>query len=107
MHPKHETNDRRYETALMVYKIAEPEIARWLQTRETPELNFKNILDGDVYTYRCGEVKPGGYKVNEKAVDSCKGGQFGVNELERRSFESMLRDTGFSVNYAWIKRPTQ
>ena len=107
LHPKHETNDRRYETVLMVYKIAEPEIARWLQTRETPELNFKNILDGDVYTYRCGEVKPGGYKVNEKAVDSCKGGQFGVNELERRSFESMLRDTGFSVNYAWIKRPTQ
>ena len=103
LHPKHEVNDRRYETALMVYKIAEPQIARWLQTRETPELNFRNMLDDDVYTYRCGEVKPGGYKVNEKAVDSCKGGQFGVNELERRNLESMLRDTGFSVNYAWIR----
>jgi len=103
LHPEHEVDDRRYETALMVYKIAEPEIARWLQTREMPELNFRNMLDGDIYTYRCGDVKPGGYKVNEKTVDSCKGGQFGVNELERRSFESMLRDTCFSVNYAWIR----
>ena len=107
LHPEHEVDDKRYETALMVYKIAEPSIARWLQTRETPELNFRNMLDGDVYTYRCGEVKPGGYKVNEKAVDSCKGGQFGVNELERKSFEAMLGNTGFSVNYAWIKRPTK
>jgi len=40
---------------------------------------------------------------NEKDVDSCKGGQFSVNELERRSFESMLRETGFSVNYAWTR----
>jgi 2-iminoacetate synthase len=103
LHPKYEANDRRFEVALMVYKIAEPEIARWLQTRETPELNFRNMLDGDVYTYRCGEVKPGGYKVNETAIDSCKGGQFGVNELDRRNFESQLRDTGFSVNYAWIR----
>ncbi|MDO8537793.1 MAG: hypothetical protein Q7S21_02810 [archaeon] len=103
LHSIHEVNDRQYEIALMTYKIAEPEIARWLQTRETPELNFRNMLDGDVYTYRCGEVKPGGYKVNEKTVDSCKGGQFGVNELERRNFESMLRDTVFSVNYAWIR----
>lgn len=103
LRPKQEVNDKKYETALMVYKIAEPEIARWLQTRETPELNFKNMLDRDVYTYRCGEVKPGGYKVNEKAVDSCKGGQFTVNELERRNFEAMIRDTSFSVEYAWIK----
>lgn len=108
LHPKREVDDKKYETALMVYKIAEPEIARWLQTREIPKLNFRNMLDGDVYTYRCGEVKPGGYKVNEKTVDSCKGGQFGVHELERRSFEAMIRDTDFSVQYAWIKpRPYQ
>ena len=37
LQPKHEVNDKQYETALMVYKIAEPQIARWLQTRETPE----------------------------------------------------------------------
>jgi len=103
LHPKHEASDGRYETALMVYKIAEPEIVRWLQTRETLELNFRNMLDGDVYTYRCGEVKPGGYFVNKRTIDSCKGGQFNVNELERKSFESMLRDTSFSVNYAWIR----
>ena len=103
MHLKHEANDRRYETALMVYKIAEPEVARWLQTRETPELNFRNMLDGDVYTYRCGEVKPGGYYVNKKTVDSYKGGQFGVNELERDSFELMLKNTSFSADYSWIK----
>lgn len=102
MHPKHEANDRRYEVALMVYKIAEPDVARWLQTRETPDLNFRNLLDGDVYTYRCGEVKPGGYKVNQRTVDSRKGGQFGVTELERGDFESRLNNTSFSVDYAWI-----
>ncbi len=106
LHPKQEVDDKKYETALMVYKIAEPEIARWLQTRETPELNFRNMLDGDVYTYRCGEVKPGGYKVNEKIIDSCKGGQFAVHELERKSFEAMLGGTGFSVDYAWINIPS-
>lgn len=103
LHPKYDVDDRRYEVALMVYKIAEPEIARWLQTRETPELNFRNMLDGDVYTYRCGEVKPGGYKVNMKTIDVYKGGQFGVNELEKRSFESMVRNACFSVEYGWIK----
>lgn len=100
---KHKVNDRSYETALMAYKIAEPKVARWLQTRETQELNFRNILDGDVYTYKCGNVKPGGYKVNKKPVNSCKGGQFRVNELEKRSFESKLTNNGFSTNYAWIK----
>ena len=103
LHPKTEVDDVRYEVTLMVYKIAEPEIARWLQTRETSELNFRNMLNGDVYTYRCGEVKPGGYKVNKVSLDSCKGGQFKVNELERDIFESRLRETSFSVNYAWVK----
>lgn len=103
LRPKHEVNDSRYEVALMVYKIAEPGIARWLQTREVPELNFRNMLDGDVYTYRCGEVKPGGYKVNKDTIDSSRGGQFRVNELERRHFEYMLMGTGFSVNYDWVK----
>ncbi|RLG12593.1 MAG: hypothetical protein DRN71_05920 [Candidatus Nanohalarchaeota archaeon] len=62
----------------MVYKLAEPGIARWLQTRETPKLNMRNIVDRDIYTYQCGEVKPGGYKVNRSGIDSCKGGQFRV-----------------------------
>ncbi len=92
-----------YELALMIYKIAEPKIARWLQTRETPELNFRNILSTDIYTYRCGEVKPGGYKVNKGRVGSCKGGQFGVNELEKRDFEFRLRELGFSVDYSWVR----
>lgn len=100
---KLDLDDRRYELALNVYKIAEPEIARWLQTRETPELNCRNMIDGDFYTYRCGEVKPGGYSVNIMVIDSDRGGQFNVNELERTSFESMSEQRGFSVNYAWIK----
>jgi 2-iminoacetate synthase len=102
MHPIDEVDDRKYETALMVYKIAEPDVARWLQTREMPELNFRNMLDGDVYTYRCGEVKPGGYQVNKSTVNSLKGGQFGVNEMERIDFEEKLKKTNFSVNYSWI-----
>jgi len=104
LRPKTGANDRIYQVALMVYKIAESGIARWLQTRETPNLNFRNMVDNDIYTYRCGEVKPGGYKVNEKAVSTQKGGQFNVNELQRDNFESMLRNSGFTVNYAWIKR---
>jgi len=42
----------------MVYRMAAPETGRWLQTRETFALNLRNLLDGDVYTYRCGEVRP-------------------------------------------------
>jgi len=95
-------NDRQYELALMVYKIAEPKIARWLQTRETLEMNLRNIVAGDVYTYKCGDVKPGGYKVNVHSVSSCKGGQFGVNELAKEQFESELSAIGFKVNYAWL-----
>ena len=103
LYQKYGVNDRQYEVALMVYKIAEPEVARWLQTRETPELNMRNMLDGDVYTYRCGEVKPGGYKVNEKGISAVRGGQFKVNELEKAEFEKMINTMGFRVNYAWIK----
>jgi 2-iminoacetate synthase len=103
LHPKFEVNDRQYETALMVYKISEPNIARWLQTRESPELNLRNILDGDFYTYRCGEVKPGGYKVNINSLDTCKGGQFGVSEMTSKQFEEELNIKGFRVDYSWIR----
>ncbi len=103
LHPNHEVNDYAYEVALMVYKLAEPAVARWLQTRETPALNLRNMLHKDVITYRCGEVKPGGYQVNAQTVDTCKGGQFGVNELERNRFELMIRNLGFNVNYAWVR----
>lgn len=103
LHLKDEVTDRRYELALMVYKIAEPQIARWLQTRETPELNLRNVVDGDIYTYKCGEVKPGGYKVNKDRINSCKGGQFGVNEMTEEQFEQELQRRNFKVDYAWIK----
>jgi len=103
LHPKDEVTDKQYELALMVYKIAEPQIARWLQTRETPELNLRNILNGDVYTYKCGEVKPGGYKVNKNKVNSCKGGQFRVNEMTKEQFKQELKLKNFQVDYAWIK----
>ena len=103
LHPRDEVIDRQYELALMVYKIAEPQIARWLQTRETPELNLRNIVDEDIYTYKCGEVKPGGYKVNKDKIDSCKGGQFRVNEMTEEQFEQELKIRNFKVDYAWIK----
>lgn len=99
---KDEVNDRQYELALMVYKVAEPQIARWLQTREPPELNLRNIVDGDIYTYQCGDVKPGGYKVNINKIDSCKGGQFKVNEMTKQQFEKKLQKKNFKINYAWL-----
>lgn len=103
LHPKHEASDRIYETALMIYKIAEPEVARWLQTRETPELNFRNMLNGDYYTYKCGKVRPGGYKVVGNIINLDKMSQFSVTELEKAGFERSLKELGFSVDYSWIK----
>lgn len=95
-------HDFQYEVALMVYKIAEPSISRWLQTRETPELNLRHMLDGDIYTYKCGEVKPGGYVVNVATLQAQNSGQFAVHEQTRQTFESEIAKLGFSVDYAWI-----
>ncbi|HEY0306545.1 MAG TPA: hypothetical protein VGB94_00140 [Acidobacteriaceae bacterium] len=93
-------SDHAHETALMVYKIAAPETGRWLQTRETFELNLRNLCDGDVFTYRCGDVQPGGYtQINSK---SDAGAQFGVNELERAYVERELAKQGFSIDYEWM-----
>jgi len=102
LHPNTEVDDCKYETALMTYKIAEPSIGRWLQTRESPELNLRNILDQDVYTYKCGEVKPGGYLVNASVINGVKGAQFKVVELEKDWFEKKLEGMNFELNYAWI-----
>jgi 2-iminoacetate synthase len=93
-------SDRAYETALMVYKIAVPEAGRWLQTRETFEMNLRNMLDGDVFTYRCGEVQPGGY--GAAAVVPLRGGQFGVNELEPDFVDRELAARGFRIDYEWM-----
>jgi 2-iminoacetate synthase len=91
--------DRAHETALMVYKIALPQTGRWLQTRETFEMNLRNLLDGDVYTYSCGEVQPGGYtQIN---TTSKAGAQFGVNELERDYVDNELAKQGFRIDYGW------
>jgi 2-iminoacetate synthase len=98
LHPATEVSDRAYETALMVYQIAEPAIGRWLQTRETFELNLRNLLDGDVFTYRCGEVVPGGYR------DAAGAGQFGVHEVSRDTVERELAALGFQVEYSWVGR---
>ncbi|HLH06429.1 MAG TPA: radical SAM protein [Terriglobales bacterium] len=99
LHLQTEVSDGAYETSLLVYKLAMPNAGRWLQTRETFELNLKNLLDGDVFTYRCGEVRPGGYQASEKQL---KGGQFGVNELERDYVESKLAERNVRISYAWI-----
>jgi 2-iminoacetate synthase len=96
--------DRAHETALMVYKIALPQTGRWLQTRETFEMNLRNLLDGDVYTYSCGEVQPGGYtQIN---TTSKAGAQFGVNELERDYVDNELAKQGFRIDYGWMS-PTK
>ena len=93
-------SDHAYETALLVYKLAVPEAGRWLQTRETFAMNLRNVLDGDVYTYRCGEVQPGGYTQIQSKSDA--GAQFGVNELERGFVEGELGKQGFTIDYEWM-----
>lgn len=103
LHTKYKVSDVEYELALLVYKIAEPEIARWLQTREKPELNLRNIVNNDVYTYTCGNVKPGGYHVNKKIIDNCKGSQFQVKEIQKTDFEERLNELDFVLDYSWIK----
>ena len=93
-------SDRAHETALMVYKIALPQVGRWLQTRETFAMNLRNLLDGDVFTYSCGEVQPGGYThIN---TNSIAGAQFGVNEMERGFVERELAGQGFHIDFGWI-----
>jgi 2-iminoacetate synthase len=93
-------SDRAHETALMVYKIALPHVGRWLQTRETFEMNLRNLLDGDVFTYSCGEVQPGGYThIN---TNSIAGAQFGVNEMERGFVERELAGQGFHIDFGWM-----
>jgi 2-iminoacetate synthase len=96
-------SDLAHETALMVYKIALPHVGRWLQTRETFELNLRNLLHGDVFTYSCGEVQPGGYtQIN---TNSIAGAQFGVNELEREYVDRELAGQGFHIDYGWMTAP--
>jgi 2-iminoacetate synthase len=93
-------SDRAHETALMVYKIALPQVGRWLQTRETFAMNLRNLLDGDVFTYSCGEVQPGGYtQIN---TNSIAGAQFGVNEMERGFVERELAGQGFQIDFGWM-----
>ncbi|MGA7412910.1 MAG: radical SAM protein [Bryobacteraceae bacterium] len=94
-----QVSDRAYETVLMAYKIAVPDAGRWLQTRETFDMNLRNLLDRDVFTYRCGEVRPGGYCL---APSASPVGQFGVNELERSFVERELAKRGFQIDYEWI-----
>ncbi len=101
LHLQTEVTDHAYETALLVYKLALPDAGRWLQTRETFSMNLRNLLDGDVFTYRCGEVRPGGYHHSELA--DVKAGQFGVNELERSYVERELASRNFRIDYSWIK----
>lgn len=100
LHLATSVSDRAHETALMVYKIAIPQVGRWLQTRETFELNMRNLLDGDVFTYSCGEVQPGGY--TQIQPNSIAGAQFGVNEMERSYVHRELTSVGFQIDYGWM-----
>jgi 2-iminoacetate synthase len=102
LHLKTSASDRAWETALMVYRIADPRAGRWLQTREPFALNLRNLLDSDVYTYRCGEVTPGGYRQAGAAQNPLKGGQFGVNELDGEDAGRELAARNFRIDYAWM-----
>jgi hypothetical protein len=104
LHLKTSASDRAYETALMVYRIAASETGRWLQTREPFETNLRNMLDGDVFTYRCGEVTPGGYKQIEADGAPLGRGQFGVNELEVDFVKRELAEREFQIDYSWLTR---
>ena len=106
LHLQTNVSDLAYETILMVYRLAMPDSGRWLQTRETFSMNVANLLDGDVFTYRCGEVKPGGYHHLDKPQPpaAIKAGQFGVNELERDYVERELAAHNFQIDYAWNKQ---
>ena len=100
LHLKTSVSDRAHENAIMVYKVALPKAGRWLQTRETFEMNLRNMLDGDVFTYSCGDVQPGGYtQINTTSI---AGAQFGVNELEREYVDNELAKQGFQINYGWM-----
>jgi 2-iminoacetate synthase len=92
-------SDRAYETALMVYKIAEPAVGRWLQTRETLDLNLRNILHDDVFTYRCGEVTPGGHN---GGAQSAAESQFRVHDSDAATVETRLRGMHFRIEHEWI-----
>lgn len=63
-------------------------------------MNLCNLLDGDVFTDRCGEVTPGGYHQIETAVT--RRGQFGVNELEPSAAAQKLAEQNFHIDYAWL-----
>jgi 2-iminoacetate synthase len=102
LHVRTEVSDRAYETVLLTLRIAAPETGRWLQTRETFEMNLRNLLAGDVFTYRCGDVTPGGYHQIHGSSPSLKRGQFGVNELQREFVEERLRAQNFRINFAWM-----
>lgn len=107
IHLKTTVTDLEYETILMVYRIAVPSAGRWLQTRETFAMNLSNVLDGDVLTYRCGEVKPGGYVQAAAYPATLKDGQFGVNELGREFVERELEIQNFRIDYAWMEKRSQ
>ena len=100
LHLATSVSDRAHETALMAYKLALPSVGRWLQTRETFEMNLRNLLDNDVFTYSCGDVQPGGY--TQIQTTSIAGAQFGVNELEREYVDCELAKQGFQINYGWL-----
>ena len=93
--------DETYEMALLIFKLCEPEVGRWLQTREEFEPNLRRMLDGDYFTYRCGSVTPGGHEVN-RDVPQTLAGQFRVKELTRGQFEDGVTTAGFRIVYAWM-----
>ncbi len=102
LHLKTCASDRAFETALFAYKLAAPEAGRWLQTREAFEMNVRNMLDDDVFTYRCGDVTPGGYHQIDGSKSVLRSGQFGVNELSRETVETALARRSFAIDYAWV-----
>lgn len=100
--PTNRASDDAYDLALLVYKLCESDVGRWLQTREEFADNLERMLDGDYFTYRCGSVIPGGHLVHKHEKRE-RAAQFTVRELSRMKFERGISRAGFKIDYAWMR----
>lgn len=90
-----------YRTFLVAYKLAMPEMGRWLNTRIPFDLIEKAIVDNDFYTGECSDMVPGLREGLTKLTNQ-QAGQFRVFELEKNVWEDKLRKLGLRVDYVWM-----
>ena len=91
-----------YRTQLVAYKLAMPEMGRWLNTRIPFSLIEKAIVDNDFYTGECSNMVPG-LREGITSLTNKEAGQFNVFELEKNLWEDKLGKLGLGIDYAWMK----